>query len=217
MLHICSELHKNMEEQSYQNIIFDLGGVIINLDMDRTFRQFAELGGITVEEMLAKTYDAYDAFEKGKLSENEFRDSIRHALNLSIDDEAFDRAWNQMILDLPSERLRKLEDLSTKHRLFLLSNTNSIHIYRVNEILSAVNGKNDIAEYFERVHYSHLMRKRKPDPSIYKEVIEVNNLNIKKTLFIDDTYQNVEAAENLGIRAYHVTKEKGMMDFFNHI
>jgi putative hydrolase of the HAD superfamily len=121
-----------------------------------------------------------------------------------------------MLLDIPPSRLEFLRFLKDHYRMFLLSNTNQIHLDQVNKILHDVCGKKDFLHFFERTYYSHLMKKRKPDYEIFEQVLIENNLLAEETLFIDDSSENLHGASSLGIKTLLVTSEKSLFDFFDY-
>src|SRR5690606_27785293 len=111
-------------------------------------------------------------------------------------------AWNAMILDFPVERLRFLEELSKKYRLFLLSNTNDLHIDAVRRALEKTTGHKNLEQYFEKTYFSSAIGMRKPDTRIFEFVCSENNLDPAKTIFIDDSPQHIEGAKSVGIEAF---------------
>jgi glucose-1-phosphatase len=183
--------------------IFDLGGVLLNLDTEATGHAFRALGmtDFDAHYTQAKQSGLFDAFDKGEISPQEFRDALKKHLPPGTSDEAVDNAWNAMLLDLPGERLKLLEQLRGKYRLFLLSNTNEIHITAFSEYLNRSLGFSDFSGYFERWYYSCRIGKRKPDADAFLHVLEENGLKAEETIFIDDSPQHVEGAKKLGIRA----------------
>jgi len=120
-------------EKGIKNIIFDLGGVLIDLDIDRCLREFKALGVSNVEELVNSTHTAgvFSALEHGKVSPAEFRDEIRRlAGNPELTDAQIDNAWLSILLEIPQKKLDLLLRLNRKYRVFLLSNTNEIQFFR---------------------------------------------------------------------------------------
>lgn len=183
--------------------IFDLGGVLLNLDTAATGNAFRALGmtGFDAHYTQAKQSGLFDAFDKGEISPQEFRNTLKKHLPPGTSDEAIDKAWNAMLLDLPVERLQLLEQLRGKYRLFLLSNTNEIHVTAFSAYLQRTFGFSDFSGYFERWYYSCRIGKRKPDAEAFLHVLEENGLIAEETIFIDDSPQHVEGARKLGIHA----------------
>ncbi|MBB3700436.1 HAD-IA family hydrolase [Flammeovirga yaeyamensis] len=193
---------------SYEAIIFDLGGVILNLRYENTLEKFAEILQKPVAPFYTKKEQTslFDDYEKGNISSADFRKGIRGLVDAPITDEQIDEAWNAMLLDLPVERIEMLKEVGKKYRIFLLSNTNEIHIHAFNKIVKDTLGEDfgDFKKLFERGYYSYEMSDRKPHPSIFETVIEENKLDKSTTLFIDDSIQHVEGAKKAGLHAHHL-------------
>jgi glucose-1-phosphatase len=189
--------------QNVKNIIFDLGGVILNIDAQLTFDAFKKLGmnGSFQDEKDAMKY--FFDLEKGHSTPMAFRDFIRQLIGAEINDQDIDAAWTAMILDIPADRVRYIEGLRRDYRVFLLSNTNEIHRLKFHNIFEESFGYS-FDQLFERNHYSHEMGLRKPDQEIYRVVLKENNLVPSETLFIDDIPENVAAAESVGMRGLNI-------------
>jgi putative hydrolase of the HAD superfamily len=200
-------------QQSIKNIIFDLGGVLLNLDVNRTFQQFAAISSIPSEEIKhnVSALSFFADYEKGLITSAEFRDCLRRYLNTEIHDAALDNAWNAMLLDFPTEKLQLLQQLSKTHRTFLLSNTNEIHWISFTESMR-MQGVECFDAYFEKAYYSHLLHQRKPDVGVFKYVLEAHQLRPQQTMFIDDTLANVESARQLGIFAVHLSNPNQLIE-----
>ena len=189
-----------------RNIIFDLGGVVLNIDPMRTVKAFEDLG---VHDMAAlynfpKQVPLFDALEVGATDEAGFRSGLRQLFGLNLTDEQIDEAWNKMLLDFPPQRMKILEQVGKNYRTFLLSNTNSIHIRAFFSYLKTQFGYEDLSHLFERAYYSHLAGMRKPDPQLFARVLRENGLQAHETLFIDDALPNLDGAREVGIHAYHL-------------
>jgi len=202
---------------NYKNIIFDFGGVIINIDYNLTAAAFRELGLNNFDKLFsqAKQNQLFDLYEKGLITSHEFRTELRSAFNMKPSAELVTNAWNAMLLDLPRERLELLEKLKGTHRTFLLSNTNELHIDAIFSALEKNMGIADLSVYFEKMYLSYKVKMRKPDAEIFRLVLKENGLQPQETLFIDDSPQHIEAAKRLGIQTYllDVTKES-ILDLF---
>ena len=207
------EMSKSYTE--YNNLIFDLGGVIINLAMEDTLRAFSDLSGRSIEQLTSfYMTDLYKQFEKGLISATQFRDEVNELLQSSIGDEDFDSAWNAMLLDIPRERIDVLERLNESHDLYLISNTNEIHVPAFNAILEESSGYNDLTSLFLKAYYSHDVKMRKPDVEIYEFVINENQLDPEKTLMIDDREDNLEGAKLAGLGTVQITDTHTILDYF---
>ncbi len=208
-----------MGKMNYQNIIFDLGGVVVDIDPEASFSAIANLGRhpLGMNEFLSTHEKIFLDYEKGLVDSREFRNQIREALQHGISDEEIDAAWNSMLVDVPLARLQLLEKLKKQYRLFVLSNTNEMHVPAFNKIVEKVSGKADIAHFFDNVHYSHLMQMRKPEPEIYEAVVAMNGLEPEETLFVDDRHDNILAARAVGLQTFHVTPSRDILAYFAHI
>ncbi|PWJ45037.1 HAD family hydrolase [Sediminitomix flava] len=200
------------------NIIFDLGGVILNINYELTLEAFGKLSGKEVSQIYTQHQQTsvFDDYETGKTSAEEFRTGVSEVLGLNISDQEFDKAWNAMLLDLPTERLSLIQNLAKDKRVFLLSNTNDIHIEEFLKIYDrATNGTFGTWEsLFEKAHYSHILKDRKPHPSIFQTLIDLHNLEPEKTLFIDDTLQHIEGAKKTGLQTHHLKNGDTILDLF---
>lgn len=186
-----------------KNIIFDFGDIFINLDKEATYRAMATLGVTEISQEMMRVYYRY---EKGLMTTDAFIGFFYEKFN--IPKEKLIDAWNAILLDFPQKRLDFLKSLanSKKYRLFLLSNTNDLHISWVQNSL----GDQFYTEFknsFEKFYLSHEINFRKPDVEIYEFVLEENNLIANETLFVDDLKENTEAAKTLGIHTWNLIPE----------
>jgi glucose-1-phosphatase len=192
----------------FQHLIFDLGGVLINLDYAAPPAAFAALAGTTNSSLgfgqQAQT-PLFDALETGHLAETDFRYALRqqYGLAASVPDAAIDRAWNSILLDFPAERLALLRELrAAGYGLSLLSNTNALHRAAFDAILLRDHGlTNGLHRFFDGVYFSHEIGLRKPDPAIFRYVCGEQGLDPAHTLFVDDSPQHVAAARTVGLTA----------------
>lgn len=188
--------------QKITTIIFDFGGVILDIDFNLMSNFFAELGVERFNEMYSqqKADHLFKHLEEGKLSEKEFYDAFRRSIQIKLTDEQIKNAWNSMLLSYREDALQTLTELRHKYKLYLLSNTNSIHLNAFTTIYQQQIGRGKLEDYFDKVYYSHEIGLRKPDKEAYEYVVQENNLHSAEVLFIDDTIKNVEAAANLGMQ-----------------
>lgn len=202
-----------------RNIIFDLGGVIINLDMEATARAFRALGmhDFDLHYTQAKQSGLFDAFDKGEISSQEFRDGLKKHLPAETSNAEIDKAWNAMLLDIPQDRLDALQELKKNYRLFLLSNTNEIHVAAFSAYMQEAFGFSDFSAYFEKAYYSCRIGKRKPDAEAFEFVLRENNLLASETLFIDDSQQHVNGAKLAGIPAELLPAGKEFPDLLSSV
>ncbi len=192
--------------KSIKNIIFDFGGVIIPIDPMAFAAGLINLGCtnvLTLHETFLKK-DVYTRFEKGEMSPGEFRLMLRTGLNNNVTDEKLDHAWNLILGQVPSHRVKFLESIKTKYRTFLLSNTNKIHYDHYQEQFRKTYGYPSLDSLFEKAYYSFQIKLYKPDPAIFEFVMNDKGLNPEETLFIDDFQVNIEAAKKLGLQVIHL-------------
>ncbi len=196
-----------------KNIVFDFGDVFINLDKDAMNSKLYKLGIDKVSENMIEIAKQY---EIGLLSTNEFIDKFT-TLFPKISEKDFITAWNAILKDFPRYRLDFLRSLaeSTKYRLFLLSNTNDLHISWIqNEWGLAL--YTEFKNYFEQFYLSHEIKVRKPNAEIYQFLLNENNLVPHETLFIDDTIENTMTAEKLGILCWNIDPDnQDIIDLFS--
>lgn len=200
-----------------RNLIFDLGGVILDLHVDRTLHSFAALSAVPVETVLEKfsTAPGFLTYEKGMIDDAGFRTFVRDLYGIRASDAEIDTCWNAMLGDLPTARLQLLLRLKERYRVFLLSNTNEIHLRHINGvILPGVTGEHNLDVYFHRAYYSHRMLKRKPEPEIFLEVIQDNNLVAAETVFVDDNAANVNGARQVGLQAVLADHHDFVINYF---
>lgn len=188
-----------------KNIVFDLGGVIMNLDVPKTIEALKQLGINNIVNETGHTYQQsfFYELEVGKISEDTFLESL---LNLSDKSPSYleiIKAWNEMILDMPKERVDFLNDLKVNYNIFLLSNTNSIHQKKyLDDFKDDFN--TPFNEIFKKAYYSHEIGIRKPDVEVFDYILKDSNLKAEETLFMDDSLSNIEAAQKAGIETFHV-------------
>jgi glucose-1-phosphatase len=199
-----------------KNIIFDLGGVIINLDNRRTEEAFTDLGVKNFRDYFGHGFAAafFKDYEVGKISDREFIQSIRHLAGLGqVPDQVIVNSWNALLLDFPPERIQLLKELRKTYRLFLFSNTNALHLAALRQIWTGNIGNGSLDDYFEKTYYSHLMGMRKPDPESFELILKENDLNGQETLFVDDAIINVEGAEHAGLKGLFLRPGISLLDF----
>jgi glucose-1-phosphatase len=204
-------------DRSIKNLIFDLGGVILDLSVDTTLQSFSTISGIDTNRVkqLFVNSPGFESYEKGEISDSEFRDFVRKLYKIEVDDEVLDTCWNAMLLNIPLEKLQLLETLKKTHRVFLLSNTNDIHVHYINNTLLPRVTEKSLDDFFHRAYYSHTMKKRKPDAEIFQHVLEEENLNPNESLFLDDNLANIDGASKLGIKTVHVVNPNMIFDYFS--
>lgn len=190
-------------------LLFDLGGVIIDIDPKRTDRAFEELGA---QEWLrahskAEQDPIFDRLERGELDADAFRKELSERTGIKASDGAIDKAWNALLMDVPLERIRFLERMKEHYRLHLFSNTNPIHVEGFERIVDQIYGMGRFRGLFEGIHLSYELGVRKPDPKAFQLVADRIGVPGERILFIDDTEAHVKSARKEGFRAYHLAEE----------
>jgi len=205
-----------MELSSIKNIIFDLGGVIINLRIQNSLDALKKLSrsGQIVEFSQRQQSQLFDDYETGRITDATFRQGLRDAYEIEASDAEIDEAWNAMLLDIPQERIDLLLALGSQYRLFLLSNTNAIHLERFTQIVAESFTIPSLDSLFEKTYYSHLIGQRKPDGIVFEQILIQNNLIPSETLFIDDSSQHIAGAELVGIKTLHLAPPLTINEIF---
>src|SRR5450432_86523 len=188
-----------------KNIIFDLGGVIMDIDVKQTLHAFTKLGIKNIENYFGHGFAAsfFSDHEAGRISDEEFLNEIKKLLTAEVSDEDVINAWNALLLRFPPERIKLLKELKSSYRLFLFSNTNAIHYDKFSEIYRDTYS-GELEDLFEKAYFSHSLGHRKPDPTGFELIIEENKLDPKKTLFVDDAFINVEGAIKTGLKGLYL-------------
>jgi putative hydrolase of the HAD superfamily len=189
-----------------KNIVFDLGGVIINIDPPLAFKKFAELAGKPIEEVmdLFSANQLVERHETGVLSDDDFFNEIGLLLGLTHHVDELKAIWGCLLNDIPKERIVLIQQLAERYKVFLLSNTNHIHYVEVENILHNATGVKSFEDLFEKVYLSYQIGLRKPHTPIYEHVLLDSQLIAAETLFIDDNLSNILGAESVGIQTIHI-------------
>jgi putative hydrolase of the HAD superfamily len=201
---------------STKNIIFDLGNVLLNLDFEASILAFQKLGldDKVVDKKQAYSDPVFYELETGKVSAAGFRKRIREILNNpGATDQQIDDAWTAMILDIPAERVRTVQQLRKNFNVYLFSNTNEIHINKLHRQFKEQHGI-EFPSLFVKDYYSHEIHERKPDLSSYEKVIELSGVIPHETLFVDDLKKNIKGAEEAGLKTFWLKPEMEMTEIF---
>lgn len=198
-----------------KNIIFDLGGVIINLDINKTISEFNKLSYMPFEAIYTQAAQSslFDDFDKGLTSTQEFFDEIRKQIRYEGPEQELAKAWNAMLLDIPEKRLDVLVTMKQNYNTFLLSNTCEPHIAAFEHDLYLKHGVKNFNDYFDEVYYSCRLGMRKPNKDIFEFVLKQNDLKPEETVFIDDSVQHVKGAGECGISSFLLPKGEEIGDF----
>lgn len=203
--------------EKIKNVIFDFGVVIINIDPSAVKKRMAQKGISNIDELHQKLMESniYNRLETGEITADEFRLAIKEIVDAPLTDDEIDDAWNAMILDIPRERIKFLTRLKSKYKIYLLSNTNSIHWKYYDQYFQDNYDYPSLSTFFAEAWYSYLMGVRKPDPEIFKMVLDEGKLDPSETAFVDDILENVDAAATIGIHPVHLPEGKEIMDLFD--
>ena len=190
-----------------RNIIFDFGCVLVDLDKQRCVEAFRNIGAESISAYVdeCRQEDLFHDLETGKTGVEEFCDEVRRkAPACTADNDTICGAWNSLLTGIPRRRIEKIVSLKGQYRLFILSNTNTIHWRKAVDEYFPMDGMT-VDDYFEKVFLSYRMHAVKPDSEIFLRTLREAGIKANETLFIDDSQANCRAAASLGIRTMHVT------------
>jgi putative hydrolase of the HAD superfamily len=201
-----------------KNIIFDLGGVIINLNYQLTRKAFENLGVANFNDLYTQHHanPLFEQLEVGAIEPEAFYEALRQATGLTLTNSQIETAWNAMLLDFPVERLLWLDQIKNKYNIYLFSNTNTIHykafttIYAQTAPLVGLNP--NFNHFFKTAYYSHTLKQRKPAVAAFEAVLQDANLDPAQTLFIDDTISNIEGAQKAGLQTLFLSGSLTVQD-----
>lgn len=201
--------------QEVKHLIFDLGGVLLDIDPQRTVKSFEALGLTNVIKPGGWGYkqEVFLQMEEGKLTDDEFRNGVRELLPAPVSDAEIDRAWCAMLIDFPAERVSLLKQLESKFNLYLFSNTNNIHVDYFHKLFHHKFGFS-MSDLFVKDYYSNQINSRKPSLESFQFVLRDAAINPQETLFIDDSKENVAGAERAGMHAFHLNGETSLHQLF---
>lgn len=199
-----------------KNIIFDFGGVVLDIDPQLTIDEFVKLGFKDLDKLSTPefTEEIFGKFERGILTPEVFRTELKSFLNIDVTDQQFDYAWNSLIYDIPRERIKVIEQVKKNYQIILLSNSNEIHYDLFVRDLQLRFGYREFDDLFHKAYFSFDLHLLKPNPEVYEFVINQHGLIPAETLFLDDKAENIEAAKKLGIITYQLTKPERIRDIF---
>jgi glucose-1-phosphatase len=208
----------SINQKQIKNIIFDYGGVILNIDFQKSIKAFAEMGLSNPTELLSLYANAplFDNLEKGKINPAQFHNELKTLFQETVSDEMLNVAWNALLLDMPQKRIEFLKYLKPKYRTFLLSNSNVIHYDCYLKKLQSENHVNSFEDLFEKAYFSFDLGMRKPDVEIFLHVLNQHHLFPEKTLFIDDSKTNTDAASALGMQVLELKAGEEFPNLLSH-
>jgi len=211
-----------MKKTAIKAILFDLGNVLFDLDIPRTWRAMEQIMGVTFEHPVAypPTKELMYAYECGKIDTGIFVGELQRLSLPGTTAEQIVNAWNAMLLEMPARRFGFLKQLKKEFPLYLLSNINTLHLeFFYRHVREAHEVRNWDADFFEQTFYSNLLGLRKPDPAIYQHVLERIDVAPEQLLFVDDNQHNIASAAALGIQTIHLGEKEEVCDhpFFKTI
>jgi len=192
--------------ETYEALIFDLGKVVFDLSFDKVFQFWALASGQQADAIKGRFQfdELFDEFERGEVSNKEFRAEISRRLGLKLTDKVFDEGWCSLYLNTYEGINKLLGSLKKQYRLVALTNTNSIH-----EQVWKTKYRESLG-YFDRIFCSHELKTRKPEKQAYQSVLDYLGLKPQRTIFLDDSYPNIEGAAQLGIKTILVESQQQM-------
>jgi putative hydrolase of the HAD superfamily len=201
-----------------KNIIFDLGGVILDIDENIVYKELEKMGISTSELAHSKEFmDIMSKFDTGIYTAPTFRKKTKAILGQEkMTDQRFDAIWNSMLLDIPRERIEAIEKVKKHYKIFLMSNSNVIHYDLYVRDLQLRFGYNEFDELFNKSYFSFAEHLEKPDPRFFELILDHEGLLPEETLFIDDTEKNIKVAQSLGIHTYHISREELVRNLFEN-
>ncbi len=194
------------------NVVFDLGGVLFNLSEQATLDAFEKNGVKNVNEKYKKMIESewFRDFEIGTIPPEEFRNHMRKLMEIDLSDEVFDSCWNAMITSYPPINRAFLRRIAEKNNLYVLSNTNVIHVKYFEPIA------NWPSYLFKKRYYSNEIHFRKPDLECFNFVVNDAKITPEDTVLLDDRIDNIENAKKAGWNAIHVKEQSALYRIFNY-
>lgn len=200
--------------KNVKNIIFDLGGIFLNLNYQLTRNLFIEYGVIDFDDFYTQSHanKLFEDLETGKITPIEFYDSFRKETKTQLSNEQIETAWNAMLVSFSKERIDWLKEIQKRYNTFLFSNTNQIHYEAIFNLYKRDVGNDDFNAHFIKPYYSHQMGLRKPYEDAYLHILEEQNLIAAETVFVDDTYKNIVGANAVGLQTIFLEAPRTVLD-----
>ena len=198
-----------MPDASIKNIIFDLGGVFMNVDYQKTKQAFVDLGIVYFDDLYQQSFSnpLFTKLEKGLISPETFYEQFREATATQLTNLEIETAWNAMLGGFRKSSIAILPLLKQRYNIYLLSNTNDIHYKAFCKIYQQEFGNHNFNDHFHKAYYSHLYHERKPEIEAYEVILTENNLQKEETLFVDDTIKNIAGAQAAGLKTLFINKD----------
>ncbi len=202
-------------------ILFDLGNVFVYLDEESSYHAFADLSQYSYEALKSKVKEEtfFNAFERGQISEDAFRDELKKLLKEeTVSDKELDSAWNKMLLRIDPDIVKAIKELSKNKQVMVLSNTNIIHERAFHKMLFQVSGISHLDQFFHKVYLSHEIGERKPDHSSWQFILEDNpGMKPDEVLFLDDKSENLEAARQMNFQVKQINNAGETLEYLKMI
>lgn len=204
--------------KNISTLIFDFGGVLINLDLNQCILNFKQLGIKNVEQYLGNFGQSgfFMQFEKGQISAETFRNEVRKMTPNTVSDAEIDRAWCSFLVEIPAEKLELLYELRKRFRVLMLSNTNIIH-FPFTETSFLMKEGHTKSDYFDKCYLSYEMKMVKPDAEIFEKLLETEDVEASQCLFLDDGLKNIEQAKKLGMQTYLVNDREDLSFLMDNV
>lgn len=186
-----------MKKNVIKAIIFDLGGVLLDLDFQASIDAFRQLGYTRFDDSYAgfQRNELFRAFETGRMGVDGFRKHVRSEIGKELSVQEIDQAWCRMLKSFPQEKVDLVQECRRYGPVYLFSNTNPIHSDYFNKRMINENGvPGGLPAIFDKIFYSHLIGAAKPDREAYRHVTKQVVANEEECLFIDDSQANIEGA-----------------------
>lgn len=203
----------------FKAVIFDFGNVIINIEFQRIYQTFAKFTSkppAFIEKKITEN-QIFRRYESGQFTDEEFREVIRQTLGFPLSNHEVDTAWNAILLDIPTDRIDLINNIRQKYPVYLLSNTNNIHIKASNSYLKKVHGIKNLDILFDKLYLSYEMGLWKPDAEIYYEVLRANRLQPNEVIFFDDNFHNIESAKAIGMQTILVEAPTSIVEYCKNL
>ena len=203
-----------MNESNINAVVFDLGGVLIDIDYQRTIDAFRAIGVENASDLYNQFNQEmfFDQYEKGEISSEKFISELKILTKQNIEKESIINAWNEMIGLFPEEKLTFIHKIQSKTPCYLLSNTNELHLKKV-----YTNVHSDFESLFQKCYYSHVIGKRKPDVQTFQWLVNQIKFKASEILFIDDSPQHIKGAERAGLQTIYYKDEEDLYSIENRI
>jgi len=191
---------------SIRNIIFDFGGIFIDIHYHKTREAFIAAGVEDIDAYYQQSYvnPLFAQLETGKISPDAFYDGLREQTGLTLSNETIRNAWNAMLGDFRMSAIASLQQFRERYNVYLLSNTNQIHWEEFSQDYTAQTGGGIFDDEFLHAYYSHDLGLRKPDAICYEQVLQNHGMAASETLFVDDTPKNIIGAQQCGIQTFEL-------------